>query len=180
MLFNILLFASTVTTATNAFHVPHHHYISTTTTTTTTITSAAIASTTITSTTTTQETINPQPSIYSPIPLYDPANRYKVFICLAPEWANCTKFPSSPDPGMAGQCYNIQGNITGFDPYPEQLCRIYDVEECAATADEGTWNSFDVWFPGFDDVNSLEWEEGKALKGLRSWRCVEPGKEPIP
>jgi len=160
MLFNLLLFAYITTTSTYAFHIPHHHHHS--------------------KPTPTLGHSEPRASIYSSIPLYEEANRYKVFTCTSPRWANCTKFPPSPDPGIAGQCYNIEGDIIGFDPYPEQLCRIYDVEECAATAEEGTWNSMDVWFPGFDDVNNLEWEEGKKLEALRSWRCVEPGKTPIP
>jgi hypothetical protein len=184
MLFNLLLYAFIATTTTNALHIPHHHvftYISTTTTTTTTIitsnspstSTSAPASISTSPSTSTQQSATPTPSIYSPIPLYDPANRYKVFLCLLPNWSNCTKWG-----GTAGQCYNIAGNITGFDPYPEQLCRIYDVEECAATADEGSWNSMDVWFPGFDDINKLDWD-GRE-RGVSSWRCVEPGKTPIP
>jgi hypothetical protein len=162
MILNLHLLAITTIPSTRALHIPPHHPANPP------------------SPTPTQSNPHPHASIYSSIPLYDPANRYKVFTCLSPNWANCTKTPADTDPGIAGQCYNIEGDITGFDPYPEQLCRIYDVEECAATADAGTFNSIDVWFPGFDDVAELEWEEGKEMRALRSWRCVEPGKVPIP
>jgi hypothetical protein len=162
MLFDLILLIFSTATSTLAFHIPHHQ------------------PSTPTSPTPTLNNPKPRASIYSSVPLYDPANRYKVFTCLSPKWGNCTKTPADHDPGIAGQCYNIEGEITGFDPYPEQLCRMYDVEECAATAEDGTWNSMDVWFPGFDNVKNLEWEEGKELKALRSWRCVEPGKIPIP
>lgn len=158
MLFTILLYAYITMTSTHAFHIPTCRLRS----------PAAILT-------------HYRPlATYPPTPLYDPTNRYKVFVCLAPNWSNCAKYPPDDDPGIAGQCYNIAGNITGFDPYPEQLCRIYDVEECAATAEEGTWRGLDVSFPGFDDWEDLGETEKGDLRGVRSWRCVKPENKPVP